>query len=133
MTKKRQVDYSCSMEAALSVISGKWKLKILNQLRNGPKRYSEINRGISGITEKMLSQQLRELEDDRIITRKIYPEVPPRVEYTFTALGLEMSVIFKSLEIWGNHFINNSNPEGEAKAIDESCFILNKEVLAEAK
>ncbi|TSJ40343.1 helix-turn-helix transcriptional regulator [Mucilaginibacter corticis] len=133
MTKKRQVDYSCSMEAALSVISGKWKLKILNQLRNGPKRYSEINRGISGMTEKMLSQQLRELEEDQIITRKIYPEVPPRVEYTFTALGLEMSVIFKSLEVWGNHFTNNNKPDGEAKAIDESCFILNKEVLTEAK
>jgi len=133
MTKKRQVDYSCSMEAALSVISGKWKLKILNQLRNGPKRYSEINRAIGGMTEKMLSQQLRELEEDQIITRKIYPEVPPRVEYTFTALGLEMSIIFKSLEVWGNHFTNNNKPDSEAKAIDESCFILNKELLTEVK
>jgi len=123
------------MEAALSVISGKWKLKILNQLRNGPKRYSEINRGIGGMTEKMLSQQLRELEDDGIITRKVYPEVPPRVEYTFTPLGLEMTVIFKSLEVWGNHFMNDKNPDKPAKAIDESCFTVkgNVNVLAETK
>jgi DNA-binding HxlR family transcriptional regulator len=133
MTKKRQVDYSCSMEAALSVISGKWKLKILNQLRSGPRRYSEINRGIGGMTEKMLSQQLRELEDDKIITRKVYPEVPPRVEYTFTPLGLEMTIIFKSLEVWGNHFMNNNNPGGETKAIDETCFTLTGNILAEAK
>ena len=123
------------MEAALSVISGKWKLKILNQLRNGPKRYSEINRGIGGMTEKMLSQQLRELEDDGIITRKVYPEVPPRVEYTFTPLGLEMTVIFKSLEVWGNHFMNDKNPDGPAKTIDESCFTVkgNANVLVEVK
>lgn len=99
------------MEAALSVISGKWKLKILNQLRDGSKRYSEINRNIKGMTEKMLSQQLRELEEDQIITRTVYPEVPPRVEYTFTERGLAMTAIFQSLEVWGNNFMKNG---GEA-------------------
>jgi len=111
MTKKRQAEYTCAMEAALSIISGKWKLKILNQLRDGSKRYSEINRSISGMTEKMLSQQLRELEEDQIITRTIYPEVPPRVEYTFTERGLAMTAIFKSLEVWGNNFMKNDSIE----------------------
>lgn len=107
MTKKRQADYSCSMEAALNVISGKWKLKILNKLRDGAKRYSDINRNVPGLTEKMLSQQLRELEEDQIVTRTVYPEVPPRVEYELTERGLAMSDIFQSLEAWGSNFMKN--------------------------
>jgi DNA-binding HxlR family transcriptional regulator len=115
MTKKRQADYSCSMEAALNVISGKWKLKILNKLRDGAKRYSEINRGVAGLTEKMLSQQLRELEEDQIVARTVYPEVPPRVEYNLTERGLAMTDIFQSLAVWGNNFMKN----GEAMADDK--------------
>jgi DNA-binding HxlR family transcriptional regulator len=114
MTKKRQADYSCSMEAALNVISGKWKLKILNKLRDGAKRYSEINRGVAGLTEKMLSQQLRELEEDQIVARTVYPEVPPRVEYNLTERGLAMTDIFQSLAVWGNNFMKN----GEAVVED---------------
>lgn len=110
------------MEAALSVISGKWKLKILNQLLNGPRRYSEINRNITGITEKMLSQQLRELEEDKIITRKVYPEVPPRVEYAFTDLGKRLTDIFYTLEIWGSHFLSENRDT--IKVADISCYTL---------
>jgi DNA-binding HxlR family transcriptional regulator len=109
MTNKRQQEYTCAMEAALSVISGKWKMKILNQLRDGAKRYSEINRSIPGMTQKMLSQQLKELEEDGIVNRKVYPEVPPKVEYSFTELGAELMGVFKALEIWGNHFMTGSN------------------------
>lgn len=95
------------MEAALNIISGKWKLKILNKLRNGPLRYSDINRDVPGLTEKMLSQQLRELEEDQIISRTVYPEVPPHVEYAFTERGLAMTTIFQSLEDWGTHFMKD--------------------------
>lgn len=110
MTKKRQVDYTCAMEAALTVISGKWKLKILNQLLAGPIRYSDIKRAAKGITEKMLTQQLRELEEDGIISRKVYPVVPPRVEYTYTELGRELTGIFYALEKWGSNFLTENNP-----------------------
>ena len=122
MTEKRQRDFSCAMEASLSVISGKWKLKILNRLLKGTKRYSDVKRSLPGITEKMLTQQLRELEDDQIITRKVYPVVPPRVEYTCTPLGEQLTQIFKALEIWGSHFLTETNPDGTLIQNDQSCY-----------
>ncbi|RFZ82296.1 transcriptional regulator [Mucilaginibacter terrenus] len=127
MTKQRQTDYTCSMAAALAVISGKWKLKILNQLLTGPRRYSEINRNIDGMTEKMLSQQLRELEEDGIVARKVYPEVPPRVEYTFTDLGAELSDIFYALEKWGSHFLTAQT--GTIIKEDASCYVNIKDAV----
>jgi DNA-binding HxlR family transcriptional regulator len=102
MTKKRQAQYSCAMEASISVIGGKWKLPILVRLATGPKRYGELHRTVVGITEKMLTQQLRELEEDQIIQRKIYPVVPPKVEYSFTETGEKLTEVFKALELWGN-------------------------------
>ncbi len=104
MTEKRQQNISCSMEAALNVLSGKWKLTILNRLLPGTQRYSDLKKQIPAITEKMLTQQLRELEEDGIISRKVYPVVPPRVEYTFTNTGLQLADVFKSLAIWGKNF-----------------------------
>jgi DNA-binding HxlR family transcriptional regulator len=122
MTEKRHQEYRCAMEAALSVISGKWKMMILNQLLSGPKRYTDINRGIPNITEKMLTQQLRELEEDKIVTRKVYPMVPPKVEYSFTELGQELSTIFHDLEVWGSHFITATNADGTVRKADSSCY-----------
>ncbi|MES2275850.1 MAG: helix-turn-helix domain-containing protein [Bacteroidota bacterium] len=120
MTKKRQADYTCAMEAALTVISGKWKLKILNQLLPGPTRYTDIKRGAKGITEKMLTQQLHELEADGIISRTVYPVVPPKVEYAYTQLGQELTGIFYALEKWGSHFM--SDISGTDIQMDASCF-----------
>jgi len=111
------------MEAALSVISGKWKLKILNQLLSGPVRYMEIKHGVGEITEKMLTQQLRELEEDQIIQRKVYPVVPPKVEYSFTPMGQELTHIFYALEVWGINFITQTNPDSEVKKQDTSCYL----------
>ncbi|MEO7216146.1 helix-turn-helix domain-containing protein [Mucilaginibacter sp.] len=127
MTKQRHPEYTCSMEAALSVISGKWKVKILNQLMDGPKRYSEIRRSIEGMTEKMLSQQLRELEEDKIVARKVYPEVPPRVEYAFTDLGKELASIFYALEKWGAHFLTVNSDT--IKVADASCYTFREAVV----
>ncbi|MFC0516228.1 winged helix-turn-helix transcriptional regulator [Mucilaginibacter angelicae] len=127
MTKNRHSDYSCTMEAALSVISGKWKLKIINQLLTGQKRYSEINRNIGGMTEKMLSQQLRELEEDGIVTRTIFPEVPPRVEYSLTPIGQELSSIFYTLETWGSHYMTITNANGDVIKPDYTCYTLIKQ------
>jgi len=125
MTEKRHQNYRCAMEAALSVISGKWKLKILNQLLTGPKRYTEIKRNLAGVTEKMLTQQLRELEEDRIIKRKVYPVVPPKVEYSFTDLGKELTDLFYALETWGSHFLTQTNPAGEIIGADITCYTAN--------
>ncbi len=113
------------MEGALSVIGGKWKLPILNRLLSGPKRYGELHRMVEGITEKMLTQQLRELEEDHIIERKIYPVVPPKVEYSFTELGTGLTQVFKALEEWGSVFLSETNPGGEAVTGNSSCYILS--------
>ncbi|MFD0749819.1 winged helix-turn-helix transcriptional regulator [Mucilaginibacter calamicampi] len=129
MTKQRHPEYTCSMQAALSVLSGKWKVQILTQLMDGPTRYSELHRRVSGITEKMLSQQLRELEEDKIIQRKIYPEVPPRVEYSFTELGLKLSAIFYALEKWGADFLTVN--QDSIKVADESCYTFRERVMVE--
>lgn len=115
------------MAAALSVISGKWKLRIINQLLSGQKRYSEINRAIPGMTEKMLSQQIRELEEDGIVTRRVFPEVPPRVEYALTPIGEELSSIFYSLERWGSHYMTMTNANGEVVQPDYTCYTLVKD------
>jgi DNA-binding HxlR family transcriptional regulator len=110
------------MEAALNVIGGKWKLTILNRLLGGPKRYGELHRSVVGITEKMLTQQLRELEEDQIIERKIYPVVPPKVEYSFTESGRKLNDVFKSLEIWGSNFQHRINPLSVNDDVDKNCF-----------
>jgi len=130
MTKKRQAYYTCSMEAALNVIGGKWKLTILNRLLSGPKRYGELHRSVAGITEKMLTQQLRELEEDQVIARTIYPVVPPRVEYAFTESGEKLSDVFKALEIWGSNFQHRINPISGNADHDKSCYAVKQEEQA---
>lgn len=88
--------------AALGAIGGKWKILILWHLAIRTSRYGELRRQIPGITEKMLIQQLRELERDGIIERRVYPEVPPRVEYAFSAYGASLRPVLCTLRTWGN-------------------------------
>uniref|UniRef100_F4C7R4 Transcriptional regulator, HxlR family n=1 Tax=Sphingobacterium sp. (strain 21) TaxID=743722 RepID=F4C7R4_SPHS2 len=99
-------DASCSVEAALSIISGKWKLKIYKILQQGtPVRFSMIAKGLGDVSEKSLSFQLREMENDGLIVRTVYPEVPPRVEYSLTDLGKSLQIVFESLDVWGKAYI----------------------------
>ena len=79
--------YTCGLDAAADVIGGKWKPRILWALHHGPMRFGELRREIAGVTEKMLIQQLRELESRDIVHREVFHQVPPRVEYSLTALG----------------------------------------------
>ena len=79
--------YRCPIGATLNVISGKWKPLILWELHDEPRRFTHIKRAVEGVTQKMLTQQLRELEADGLITRQVYDEMPLRVEYSITALG----------------------------------------------
>jgi DNA-binding HxlR family transcriptional regulator len=92
-------------EYALSIVSGKWKLKILFQLAcNSMLRYGEMKRNISCITHKMLSTQLKELENDGMIIRKEYPQIPPKVEYSLSSKGLAFLPILDGMCNWGNKF-----------------------------
>jgi DNA-binding HxlR family transcriptional regulator len=97
--------YGCAVEAALDVIGSKWKGVILFHLLDGKKRFNELRRLIPSITQRMLTLQLRELEKDLIINRHIYPEVPPKVEYFLTDLGLCLKPILMSLREWGAHIM----------------------------
>lgn len=93
--------YNCPVEAALDVIGGKWKVLIICWLKEGRHRFGELRRRIPGVSERMLTQQLRELERDGIVRRKVYPEVPPRVEYSLTAFGDSLRPIMVMLNKWG--------------------------------
>jgi len=79
--------YNCNIEVIVDVIGGKWKMLILWNLKDGLKRFNELRRLIPGSTQKMLTAQLRELEQDGIVLRKVYPQVPPKVEYSLTKYG----------------------------------------------
>lgn len=92
--------YSCSVEAALDVIGGKWKGVILYHLLGGTKRFNQLRRLIPNVTQRMLTKQLRELEADGLVTRKIYAEVPPKVEYSLTDSGEKLRDIIFMLRKW---------------------------------
>ncbi|WP_309122264.1 winged helix-turn-helix transcriptional regulator [Paenibacillus sp.] len=98
--------YNISVEATLEVIGGKWKCVILCHLTHGKKRTSDLKRLMPGITQKMLTQQLRELEEDGIVNRIVYNQVPPKVEYELSEYGSSLQSILDSLCAWGeNHII----------------------------
>ena len=91
----------CPMELALTKIGGKWKTLILWHLNGGTRRFGELQRLTPGVTSKMLIQQLRELEADGLITRKVYPQVPPKVEYSLTDLGRSLKPVLEAMCEWG--------------------------------
>jgi DNA-binding HxlR family transcriptional regulator len=106
---------------AVKVISGKWKLFILSVLSNGEvKRYGEIRRTCENITEKMLTSQLRELEKDGIVFRKVYAQVPPKVEYSLTDLGKKLCHIFGPLYDWGVDYIKEVRPD-QLHVLEDNC------------
>ncbi|MBI4137320.1 helix-turn-helix transcriptional regulator [Candidatus Roizmanbacteria bacterium] len=94
---------NCHVDKTLSIIGGKWKLVILWHLANSMLRFSELERRIEGVTQKMLAQSLRELEKDKLITRKVYPVVPPKVEYSITRRGVSLGKVLQELDNWGRN------------------------------
>lgn len=109
----RRPAYGCGIEAALDVVGGKWKPIVLWRLSPGPRRFGELRRLVTGISEKMLIQQLREMEADGIVARKDYQEIPPRVEYSLTQLGVSLSEALRPLCDWGREHMGRIE---EAKA-----------------
>jgi DNA-binding HxlR family transcriptional regulator len=97
----------CPVEATLDLIDGKWKGVILYHLLGDTVRFNELGRRLSRITQRMLTRQLRELEAAGLIHREVYPEVPPRVEYSLTKLGRSLEPILRSLWSWGNTYLDD--------------------------
>jgi DNA-binding HxlR family transcriptional regulator len=98
--------YGCPVEATLDVIGGKWKGVILYKLLEQPRRFSELKRELPTITQRMLTLQLRELEEDGIVHREIYKEIPPRVEYSLTEFGKTLKPILIAMLTWGDQYTN---------------------------
>lgn len=107
----KKIDINCPVGAALKVLSGKWKILILFSLVGGTKRFNELLREISPVTQRMLTNQLRELEKDRIIVRKVYAVVPPKVEYSLSPIGETLKPVLKHLKEWGLTYIERLNLE----------------------
>lgn len=101
LPKIKDKTYQCPLELSIDLIGGKWKSIILWQLREKILRFSQLKRRLPGITQKMLTQQLRELEADGLINRKVYAQVPPKVEYSLTEYGKTVLPILRSLFKWG--------------------------------
>jgi DNA-binding HxlR family transcriptional regulator len=104
MSRIDDVAEECTVEAALEVIGGKWKLVILRHLLAGTKRFGELARALDGITPRMLTRQLRELEADGLVLRTVHPQVPPKVEYSVTEIGESLRDITERLERWGHRY-----------------------------
>jgi len=95
----------CSVEITLSLISNKWKILIIRDLLDGTKRFGELRKSINGISNKVLTYNLREMEEDNLLIRKIYPEVPPRVEYFLTEKGKKLIPVLDIMEEFGNFYV----------------------------
>jgi len=91
---------SCEVEDTLKVITGRWKVLIIQQLLTGVKRFNELQRSLKGISHKTLSRQLREMEAQGIVVRKVYPQIPPKVEYALSPLGLSLQGILEAMHEW---------------------------------
>ncbi len=94
----------CPVETALMLISDRWKILILRDLMNGTKRFGELKKSIGTVSQKVLTSQLRQMEANGLLTRKVYPEVPPRVEYTLTDLGYSLEPVLQAMRIWGEGY-----------------------------
>ncbi|MEA5581166.1 helix-turn-helix domain-containing protein [Nodularia harveyana UHCC-0300] len=97
---------TCEVETTLKVIGGRWKVLIIRELISEVKRFGELQRSLPGITQKMLTQQLREMEEDGIIHREVYAQIPPKVEYSLTTLGKSLIPILYAMHKWAvDHFL----------------------------
>ncbi|AIF65548.1 MULTISPECIES: winged helix-turn-helix transcriptional regulator [Terribacillus] len=107
MSRLEKQKFNCEKELTLSIIGGKWKMLIMWHLgKEGTKRFNELKGLIPGITQRMLVSQLRELEDDQIVHREVYPVVPPKVEYSLTEEGLSLLPILDAMYAWGKNYSN---------------------------
>ncbi len=119
MAKKKlqKTEYKCPFELALDLVNGKWKGLVLWYLFDETRRYGEIKKAYPKITQKMLSQTLKDLEKNKLITRKVYAQIPPKVEYSITKEGKELYPIFEMLYKWGEKMSQTLDVEVEEHAL----------------
>ena len=111
MAQTSNQELNCPIQAVVDIISGKWKLSILYQLFQGTKRYGELKRLVPEATERMLTLQLRELEAFGIVQRTVYPEVPPKVEYSLTKLGLSLEPVLQTMLDWSEKYLQQEGKQ----------------------
>lgn len=92
------------IEATIKMIGCRWKILIIKELLEGTKRFGQLKKGVTGITQKVLTSKLRELEESGLIERTVYPQIPPKVEYTLTDVGYSLRVVIESLQSWGKDY-----------------------------
>lgn len=105
---------ACPVEITLMLISDRWKVLIIRDLLSGTKRFGELKKSIGNITQKVLTANLRSMEESGLLTRKVYPEVPPKVEYTLTETGYSLKPILDAMVMWGTHYKNEKFPKKDA-------------------
>jgi DNA-binding HxlR family transcriptional regulator len=112
MKKQEAHEYRCTVEATVAVAGGKWKPLIIYYLLSGTKRFGELRKLIGGVTQRSLTLQLRELESHGIISREVFAEVPPRVEYSLTELGLTLAPVLNAMKEWGDSYLSWQDTNG---------------------
>lgn len=100
---------ACPVEITLQLIGNKWKVLILRDLLDGTKRFGELKKSVTGITQKVLTSNPRSMEESDLVTREVFPEVPPRVEYTLTEIGYSLKPILDSMAVWGDEYKSRLN------------------------
>ncbi len=124
LKRKRYTEAAgCPVAATLDLIDGKWKGVILYHLLAGPKRFNQLKRELTTVTQRMLTKQLRELEEAGLITRTVFPQVPPRVDYALTEEGRSLQGVIEALKVWGEGRIlriNRPQPRPDAAPPEES-------------
>ena len=113
---------TCPVSATLDLIGGKYKALILWHLAEGTLRYSELRKRVAGATAKMLTQQLRELEQNELVHREVYPVIPPKVEYSLTSLGQSLMPVLVTMRDWGAEYMKNHD-------LESCCFMMNRDPL----
>ncbi|HBW34879.1 helix-turn-helix domain-containing protein [Desulfosporosinus sp. BICA1-9] len=117
MIKFKNNEYQCSMELTLAIIGGKWKALILWHLADKTLRYSELRKTLPTVTPKMLTQQLRELEDSGLVKRFIYTQIPPKVEYSLTQVGKSLLPILDAMCKWGQNYADEDERIEQVKKL----------------
>lgn len=99
---------ACPVETTLMLIGDKWKVLILRDLMPGTKRFGELKKSLGSVSQKVLTAQLRDMEENGLVNRKVYPEVPPKVEYSLTDLGMSLKPVLDALQDWGEDYKRKS-------------------------
>lgn len=105
---------ACPVEITLTLISNKWKVLIIRDLLTGTKRFGELKKSLDGVSQKVLTAQLRQMEENGLLIRTVYPEVPPRVEYTLTELGYSLEPVLNALRLWGETYRTTQIPGNDS-------------------